>query len=79
MSNIIGAQKRNLLKKFNLLPAANEYLVFLITFIHLSVLKNGNMANMSTFKNKTLPIQIYVNKHTSHYKCVAGNTCRGTL
>jgi hypothetical protein len=52
MSNIIGAQKRNLFKKLHLLPVANEYLVFLITMIHLSVLKNGNMANMSTFKTK---------------------------
>lgn len=53
MGNIIGAQKRNLFKKFHLLPLDNEYSAFLITFIHLSVLKNGNMANMSTFKIDT--------------------------
>jgi len=52
MSNIIGAQKKKLFKKFHLLPVVNEYLIFLITFIHLSVLKNGNVANKSTFKTK---------------------------
>jgi hypothetical protein len=63
MSIIMGAQKRNLFKIFHLLPVAIEYLVFLITFTHLSIIKNENMANMSAFKTKHFQykwIQIYI-------------------
>ena len=44
MRNIMGAQKRNIFKKFHLLPAANEYLVFLITFIYTKQLTNVSVA-----------------------------------